>query len=132
MSSRSRKTRLAATALGLALCAAGCGTTYMEVHPERLYEQRPWEPVRARRVGSLDVRKSGFSLFVVPLSIPNMASSIDAAIQDAGADAVADLELETRQYGALIFSWTTYIARGDLVVLEGGESDAAPGAPAAP
>jgi len=103
----------------------------MEVRPERTYEAHPWDPVRARRVGALDLRRSGFSILVIPLSIPNMVSSIDAAIQDAGADAVADLELETRQYSVLLFSWTTYIARGDLVVLEGGESDAAPRAPAA-
>lgn len=106
---------LAAVVLGLALLP-GCATAYLEVMPERLYEHRPWSRTQVEKRGELHVVERGFSLFVFPVSIPDLALAIDAAIQDADADGVANLEVVSRQTSLVVFSWTTYTARGDLVV----------------
>lgn len=94
----------------------GCATGYLEVIPERLYEQRPWSRGRVEKRGELHVVQRGFSLFSVPVSIPDLALAIDAAIQDAGADGVSNLEVVSAQSSFFLFAWSTYTARGDLVV----------------
>lgn len=95
---------------------SGCATGYMEVLPERLYEKRPWSTNEINVVGELHVVERGFSFMAIPISIPDLALAIDAAVQDAGADLVANLEVESAQVSALILSWASYTARGDLVV----------------
>ena len=113
-------TRIARASLPL-LCGLGLGCAvvpYAEVRPERFYERWPDDDVRYRKVGDLEVSVGAFNLLGFPVAIPNLAATIDARIQDANADAVTNLEVETRWIGLLVFNYALYVARGDLISFE--------------
>ena len=111
--------RLVGIGLAAAFAGAGCGGSfYMEMRPEHFYEKWPTEDVRYRKVGDLDVSLSGFTLLGWPITIPNMVSTVESEIQAANADAVTNLEVETRGRTVWLFAWALYTARGDLIVFE--------------
>ena len=120
MRSKQRVERgLVGVVLAAALAGAGCaGSFYMEMRPEHFYEKWPTEHVRYRKVGDLEVSLRGFTLLGWPIAIPNLVSTVESRIQAANADAVTNLEVETRIQSIFLFAWTLYTARGDLIVFE--------------
>ena len=113
---RSFRSGLALAWLSVAL--VGCGTAFMEVRPERLYERRPGDRATYRKVRDLELAMGSFQLFGAPIALPDIVASIDSEIQEAGADAVTNLEVESRMISAFVFGYTIYTARGDLIVFE--------------
>jgi len=114
---------LAGAVLAAALAGAGCaGSDYMEIRPEHFYEKWPTEHVRYRKVGDLEVSLRGFTILGWPIAIPNLVSTVESRIQAANADAVTNLEVETRIQSVYLYYFTItstlYTARGDLIVFE--------------
>jgi hypothetical protein len=112
--------KLVCVALVAALAGTGCaGAYYMEMRPEHFYEKWPTEDVSHRKVADLEVRLRGFTFFGWPTATPNLVSSVESEIQAANADAVTNLEVETRIQSIIIFFTSSiYTARGDLIVFE--------------
>jgi hypothetical protein len=112
--------KLGCVMLVAALAGTGCGGAfYMEMRPEHFYEKWPTEDVSYRKVGDLEVRLRGFTFFGWPTAIPNLVSSVESEIQAANADAVTNLEVETRINSVMLFfASSIYTARGDLIVFE--------------
>lgn len=111
--------KLVCVLLVAALAGTGCaGAFYMEMRPEHFYEKWPTEDVSYRKVGDLEVSLRGFTLLGWPIAIPNLVSSVESEIQAANADAVTNLEVETRLQSIFLFASSIYIARGDLIVFE--------------
>ena len=120
MSSKFRLASSLSLLAGVAVFFTAClGTGTMEVRPERLYEAWPTEPATYRKVGQLEVTRRGFVFLGFPVAVPNLVATIDSEVQKANADAVTNLEVQTRLYAvALIFASSSYTARGDLIVFE--------------
>lgn len=112
---------LRSLALALVLASVvGCSYAGIHVRPERLYQRMPRDDTRWALVSQFEVGRSGFTIFGVPIATPNLAAVIETEIQKAGADAVTNLEVETRFQNLFIFASTRYIARGDLIRFDAG------------
>jgi hypothetical protein len=104
----------------LAILAGACTTaSVMQVRPERFYERSPTDQTSYRKVADLDVTMRAFTLFGFPIALPNLVATIDSRIQEADADAVTNLQIESRWLTVLlILGSSSYTATGDLIVFE--------------
>lgn len=96
----------------------GCSAATIQVRPERLYQRLPRDGAEWSLVSRLDVGRSGFTLLGIPIASPNLAGAIETEIQRAGADAVTNLEIESRMRSLFILISSRHIARGDLIRFE--------------
>jgi hypothetical protein len=111
--------RLVAVVILAVFTGACIPTGLMQVRPERLYERSPTDQTSYRKVADLDVTMRAFTLFGFPIALPNLVATIDSRIQEADADAVTNLEVESRLLNVLlIFGSSSYTATGDLIVYE--------------
>ncbi len=111
--------RIASLVAVVAAAAVGCAggqVGYLQVRPERLYEQRPLDDVHVERVAKMDFERRAFAILGIPFSSPNIVAAIDSQIQDNKADAVANLQIASRlQVVFYLVADTVYHVTGDLV-----------------
>ena len=108
-------------AVGFAIGFAGCGGggAHVQIRPEHLYERQPIDTATYERIAQLDIKRTGFGLFGFPISVPNVVAAVESAIQEADADAVTNLEVQSRFQGILMLGTiTTFRVRGDLIRFE--------------
>lgn len=105
------------------LAGCGGGGAYVQIRPEHLYERQPTDSVAYEKVGSLDIERTGFGIFGFPISIPNVVAAVESAIQEADADAVTNMEVQSRLQGIFFLGTVTrFRVRGDLIRFEKRES----------
>lgn len=113
------QSRIASLVAVVAVAALGCAggqVGYIQVRPEHLYEQRPLDDVRVKRVAKMDFERRAFAFLGIPFSSPNLVAAIDSQIQDNNADAVANLQIASRlQVVFYLVANTVYHVTGDLV-----------------
>jgi hypothetical protein len=107
----------------LVLAGCGGGGAYVQIRPEHLYERPPADAVAYQKVGDLDVQRTGFGLLGFPISVPNVVAAVESAIQEANADAVMNMEVQSRLQGIFFLGTVTkFRVRGDLIRFEGRNS----------